>query len=178
MELKSSKTEKNLLAAFAGESMARNRYNFYAKKAKEEGFEYVSKVFDLTAANEQAHAEEIFKLLNGIETTAVNLKNAAYGEHEEWSQIYKESAEVAKQEGFTQIANFFEQLQKVEKEHEQRFATLQNQVETGTMFKDLPTTVWICQNCGHEHTGAQPPEQCPLCKYPKAYFARKEAGGQ
>lgn len=178
MELKASKTEKNLLAAFAGESMARNRYNLYAKKAREEGFEYVAKILNLTADNEFAHAEEIFKLLKSMGNTAENLNNAVYVENEEWSHIYKESAMVAKEEGFAEIANFFEQLQKVEKEHEQRFAALQKQVEAGTMFKDLPTTTWICQNCGHEHQGAEPPEKCPLCKYPKAYFARKTSGDQ
>lgn len=174
MNLLGSKTEKNLLAAFAGESMARNRYTFYASQAKKEGYEKVAQVFELTADNERAHAKQIFKYLLGINDTAENLKNAAFGEHEEWSEIYKTASQVAYEEKFNPIGDFFKMLAEIEHDHEERFAALQKQVEDGTMFKDVPETQWICKNCGHVHTGATPPESCPVCMHPKAFFERKQ----
>lgn len=174
MDLLGSKTEKNLLAAFAGESMARNRYTFYGSQAKKDGYEKVAQVFELTADNERAHAKQIFKYLSGISDTAENLKNAAMGEHEEWSEIYKTASQVAHEEGFKEIGDFFNGLAKIERDHEERFVALQKQVEDGTMFKDAPETQWVCKNCGHVHTGATPPESCPVCKHPQAFFERKQ----
>lgn len=174
MELKGSKTEQNLLAGFAGESMAKNRYEFYASQADKEGYEQIADIFRETAWNERSHAKNMLQYCEGIGDTLKNLKAAAYGEHEEWSVIYKESAEVAREEGFEQIAKFFDYVSSVEKEHEERFNRLAQRVESQTVFKeDSETQVWICRNCGYIHVGKEAPKGCPLCKHPQAYFERK-----
>lgn len=173
MELTGSKTEKNLLAAFAGESMARNRYTFYSDQAKKDGYEQISAIFYETAENERAHAKIILKFLSGIGTTAENLKAGAMGEHEEWANMYKEMEQVAKEEGFTDIAAFFKMVAEIEEEHEKRYLKLLDQVEKNEVFKEEKKTIWICRNCGHIHFGENPPETCPVCKHPMAYFERK-----
>lgn len=173
MELKGSRTEENLWKAFAGESMARNKYTYFASVAKKEGYEQIRAIFEETAGNEKEHAKVIFKFLNGIGTTTDNLKAAAEGEHEEWSSMYKEMEKVAREEGFDAIANFFEAVAKVEEEHEQRYLQLLKRVEDGTVFKEETIYVWVCRNCGHIHTGEEPPKVCPVCKHPQAYFERQ-----
>ncbi|HOR17511.1 MAG TPA: rubrerythrin family protein [Bacilli bacterium] len=171
MELKGSRTEKNLLEAFAGESMARNKYTFYASKAKKEGFVQISELFQETAANEKEHAEVWYKLLhNGIGTTAENLLDAAKGENYEWTEMYKNFAEVAEEEGFTQIAFLFREVAKIEKEHEERYLALLNNVEKERVFARDDVQVWQCSNCGHLHYGKKAPKLCPVCDHPQAYF--------
>ena len=171
MELKGSRTEKNLLEAFAGESMARNKYTFYASKAKKEGFVQISELFQETAANEKEHAEVWYKLLhNGIGTTAENLLDAAKGENYEWTEMYKNFAEVADEEGFTQIAFLFREVAKIEKEHEERYLALLNNVEKERVFARDDVQVWQCSNCGHLHYGKKSPKLCPVCDHPQAYF--------
>lgn len=168
--LKGSKTEANLLFAFAGESQARNKYNFFASQAKKDGYEQISAIFAETADNEKEHAKIWFKLLGGIGDTAQNLKAAAAGENEEWTQMYKDFAEVAKQEGFDDIAALFEGVGKIEKHHEERYLALLDNLEQGKVFKRDAGTVWICRNCGHIHYGSEAPDTCPVCDHPKAYF--------
>jgi len=171
MELKGSRTEKNLLEAFAGESMARNKYTFYASKAKKEGFVQISELFQETAANEKEHAEVWYKLLhNGIGTTAENLLDAAKGENYEWTEMYKNFAEVADEEGFTQIAFLFREVAKIEKEHEERYLALLNNVEKERVFARDDVQVWQCSNCGHLHYGKKAPKLCPVYDHPQAYF--------
>jgi len=171
MELKGSRTEKNLLEAFAGESMARNKYTFYASKAKKEGFVQISELFQETAANEKEHAEVWYKLLhNGIGTTAENLLDAAKGENYEWTEMYKNFAEVADEEGFTQIAFLFREVAKIEKEHEERYLALLNNVEKERVFARDDVQVWQCSNCGHLHYGKKASKLCPVCDHPQAYF--------
>lgn len=170
MELKGSKTEKNLLAAFAGESQARNKYTYFASKAKKEGYEQISSIFQETADNEKEHAKIWFKLLNGIGDTMENLKAAASGENYEWTSMYKEFAEQAKEEGFNEIAVLFEKVAEIEKEHEERYLALLKNLEEGMVFKKDGVVVWKCRNCGHIHVGAVAPEVCPVCDHPKAYF--------
>ncbi|MBS4960069.1 MAG: rubrerythrin family protein [Clostridiales bacterium] len=174
MELKGSKTEKNLLAAFAGESMARTRYNIYASKAKKEGYEQIADVFQMTADNEKEHAERMLHLLEGLGDTKANLKAGVDGEHEEWSKIYQESAEVATQEGFTNIAKFFELLGSVEKEHEKRFQTLLDRIQNDEVFSSSESIYWQCRNCGYIYEGNEAPEFCPLCGHSRGYFERKK----
>lgn len=170
-ELKGTKTEANLLAAFAGESQARNKYTYYASKAKKEGFEQIAALFTETANNEKEHAKIWFKLLNdGIGETAENLKDAAAGEHYEWTDMYAKFAKEAKEEGFDRIAYLFEAVGKIEKEHEERYLALLNNVENGSVFKKGDKVVWICTNCGHIHIGDAAPEKCPVCDHPQAYF--------
>ena len=173
MNVIGTKTEKNLLAAFEGESMAAMRYNFFAKKAKKEGYEQIKAFFEETAHNEIQHAKLIFDFLQAEGTTKQNLETAAWGEREEWVTLYKESAEVAKLEGFTQIATFFEQLAEIEKEHETRFLALLSLLDNDLVFTGDSETIWICRNCGHIHVGAVPPLTCPVCNHPQAYFERK-----
>lgn len=173
MNLKGSKTEANLMAAFAGESQARNKYTFYASKAKKEGFEQISTLFAETAANEKEHAEIWFKLAHGVGTTAENLKDAAAGEHYEWTDMYKGFAETAKAEGFDKIAFLFESVAKIEKEHEERYKTLLSNVETEKVFVKEEEITWICLNCGHIFTGKNAPDLCPVCDHPKSYFAKR-----
>ena len=171
MNLKGTKTEANLMAAFAGESQARNKYTYYASKAKKDGFEQIAELFLETANNEKEHAKIWFKLLNdGIGETAANLKDAAAGENYEWTEMYAGFAKDAKAEGFDHIAYLFEEVAKIEKEHEQRYLALLNNVENGLVFSKDGDVMWQCANCGHLHFGKQAPEICPVCAHPKAYF--------
>ncbi len=175
MELKGSKTEQNLMAAFAGESQARNKYTYFASKAKKEGYEQIAAIFEETANNEKEHAKIWFKELNGgdVPTTTENLKAAAEGENYEWTDMYKEFAEVARSEGFTRIANLFEAVGKIEKEHEERYRKLLENVENGLVFSKDGDKIWICRNCGHVCVGKEAPKVCPVCAHPQAYFEVK-----
>lgn len=172
MELKGSKTEKNLLEAFAGESMARNKYTYYASKAKKDGFVQIAKLFEETAGNEQEHAKIWFKLLHEgeIPTTAANLLDAAQGENYEWTDMYARFAAEAREEGFTRIAALFEMVGKIEKEHEERYRRLLANIEDGLVFSRDGDMVWICSNCGHIHVGKKAPLKCPVCEHPQDYF--------
>ena len=170
MELKGSKTEKNLQAAFAGESQARNKYTYFASKAKKEGYEQISAIFTETAANEKEHAELWFKYLGGIGTTAENLKAAAAGENEEWTDMYVRFANEAKEEGFDDIAARFAGVGAIEKEHEKRYLALLKDLEEGKVFKKDGVVIWKCRNCGHIHVGTDAPQVCPVCAHPQAYF--------
>lgn len=170
-ELKGTKTEANLQAAFAGESQARNKYTYYASKAKKEGFEQISALFLETANNEKEHAKIWFKLLHdGIQDTATNLKDAAAGENYEWTDMYAQFAKEAKEEGFDKIAYLFEAVGAIEKEHEERYLALLKNVEEGTVFAKGDMVVWQCANCGHIHVGTSAPQVCPVCDHPQAYF--------
>ena len=171
-ELKGSKTEQNLWAAFAGESQARNKYTYFASKAKKEGYVQIAALFEETAKNEQEHAKIWFKLLNGgeIGTTEENLLEAAEGERYEWTDMYAEFAKVAKEEGFTKIAALFEGVAKIEKEHEERYRKLLANVKGDLVFTKDGDAVWQCSNCGHICVGKKAPEICPVCAHPKAYF--------
>ncbi len=175
MELKGSKTEANLWTAFAGESQARNKYTYYASKAKKEGYVQIAKLFEETAANEKEHAKIWFKLLHGgeIGNTAENLKDAAAGENYEWTDMYATFAKEAKEEGFTEIAALFEGVAKIEKEHEERYLKLLANVEGDLVFSRDGECIWQCSNCGHIVVGKKAPELCPICKHPKAYFEIK-----
>ena len=173
MELKGSKTEANLWTAFAGESMARNKYTYFASKAKKDGYEQIAAIFEETAGNEKEHAKLWFKELGGIGTTAENLKSAAEGENEEWTQMYREMAETAREEGFTRLAYLFEAVGKVEKEHEERYLKLLGNVNDDLVFKAGDEIMWICRNCGHIHVGKEAPMACPVCAHPRAYFERR-----
>lgn len=170
MELKGSKTEANLLAAFAGESQARNKYTYFASKAKKEGYVQIANLFEETANNEKEHAKIWFKLLDGIGSTAENLKAAAEGENYEWTDMYATFAKEAREEGFDHIANLFEMVGEIEKEHEQRYLKLLANVENGLVFSKEGDTVWQCSNCGHIVIGKKAPEVCPVCAHPQAYF--------
>lgn len=163
------------MAAFAGESQARNKYTYYASKAKKEGYVQISKIFEETAANEKEHAEIWFKLLHegGIPDTATNLLDAAQGENYEWTEMYAEFAKVAKEEGFTKIAFLFNAVAKIEKEHEERYRKLLANVEGGLVFSRDGEMIWQCSNCGHIHVGKKAPEICPVCDHAKAYFQIK-----
>ena len=175
MELKGSRTEQNLMAAFAGESQARNKYTYYASKAKKDGFEQIAAIFEETANNEKEHAKMWFKELHGgeIPTTAQNLLDAAEGENYEWTDMYAEFAKVAKEEGFDRIAYLFEGVAKIEKEHEERYRKLLANVEDKLVFSKDGECIWVCRNCGHIHIGQYAPEVCPICAHPKAYFELK-----
>ena len=175
MELKGSKTEQNLMTAFAGESQARNKYTYFASKAKKEGYEQIASIFQETADNEKEHAKMWFKLLNGgeIGTTAENLKAAADGENYEWTDMYAEFAKTAKEEGFNRIAYLFEEVAKIEKEHEKRYLKLLENVKDGKVFEAGEVKIWKCRNCGHIVVGTKAPEVCPVCAHPKAYFEIK-----
>ena len=170
--LKGTKTEKNLMEAFAGESQARNKYNYFASKAKKDGYEQIAAFFDETAGNEKEHAKIWFKLLCGgsVPSTVENLKAAASGEHEEWTAMYKRMAEDAKAEGFSDIAFLFESVAAIEKTHEERYLKLLGNVETGTAFAKKQKSVWICRNCGHIVDSETAPAKCPVCAHPQAYF--------
>jgi len=178
MELKGSKTEANLKAAFAGESQARTKYTYYASVAKKEGYNQISGFFAETADNEKEHAKLWFKQLHGgeIPTTEVNLGDAAAGEHYEWTDMYKGFAETARAEGFTRIAALFELVAKIEKEHEERYLALLKNVKENRVFESETSEIWICQECGHIHVGKKAPEKCPVCDAPKAYFERRVKG--
>lgn len=184
--IKGTQTEKNLLKAFAGESQAKNRYTFFSKKAKEEGFEQIAELFMVTALQEEQHAKQFFKFLEGgmveitasypagvIGTTAENLRAAAMGEHEEWADLYPHFAEVAEQEGFKKIATAFKLIAKVEKEHEERYRKLLNRVESGTVFEREEEIEWVCRKCGYVHKGKKALNNCPVCSHPQAYFEEK-----
>ena len=174
MELKGSKTEKNLMAAFSGESEARNKYTYYASKAKKDGYVQIAKIFEETAANEKEHAKIWFKLLkDGIGATDVNLKDAADGENYEWTEMYPTFAKEAREEGFDHIAYLFEQVAKIEKEHEERYKKLLENIEGGLVFSRDNDCIWQCSNCGHIVVGKKAPEVCPVCAHPKAYFEIK-----
>jgi rubrerythrin len=175
MELKGSKTEANLWAAFSGESQARNKYTFFASVAKKEGYEQIAEIFLETAANEKEHAEIWFKELGEIGDTADNLAAAAGGENYEWTTMYREFAETAREEGFKRIAALFESVAKIEKRHEERYLSLLKNVKEDLVFKRGDTEMWICRNCGHIHTGKEAPEMCPVCAHPKAYFQLYQA---
>ena len=172
MELKGSKTEKNLMTAFAGESQARNKYTFYASKAKKEGYEQIAALFLETADNEKEHAKLWFKYLHdgAVPTTAENLVDAASGENYEWTEMYAEFAKVAKEEGFTEIAAKFEMVGKIEAVHEQRYLKLLENVKGGKVFISEDVVVWKCRNCGHLHIGKEAPKICPVCAHERSYF--------
>jgi rubrerythrin len=174
MELKGSKTEANLWTAFAGESQARNKYTYFASVAKKAGYEQIAAIFEETAGNEKEHAKMWFKELGGIGDTAANLRAAAEGENEEWTSMYPEMAATAREEGFTRIAYLFEAVAAIEKEHEERYRTLLNNLENDVVFKtDDDQTVWICRNCGHIYVGKEAPKACPVCAHPQSYFERR-----
>ena len=175
MELKGSKTEQNLMTAFAGESQARNKYTYFASKAKKEGYEQIAAIFQETADNEKEHAKIWFKLLNGgeIKSTEENLKAAAEGENYEWTDMYDRMAKEAREEGFDHIADLFESVGKIEKEHEERYKKLLENVEEGKVFEAGEVKIWKCRNCGHIVVGTNAPEICPVCSHPKAYFEIK-----
>ena len=174
-DLKGTKTEKNLMEAFAGESQARNKYTYFASKAKKEGYEQIAAIFEETANNEKEHAKMWFKLLNGgeIQDTISNLKAAAEGENYEWTNMYETFAKEAEEEGYNDIARMFRGVAKIEKEHEERYLKLLSNIENDTVFNKEESTVWICRNCGHVHVGKKAPEICPVCSHPKSYFEVK-----
>ncbi len=173
MELKGSKTEANLWKAFAGESMARNKYTYFASKAKKEGYEQIAALFLETADNEKEHAKLWFKALDGIGDTAANLVAAAAGENEEWTSMYKEMAETARAEGFDKLATLFEGVGEIEKEHEERYRALLKNLNDGMVFQKDGVYIWKCRNCGHIHVGKEAPQVCPVCAHPQAYFELK-----
>lgn len=174
-ELKGSKTEQNLMTAFAGESQAHTKYRYYASKAKKDGYVQIANIFEETAANEKEHAKIWFKLLHdgAVPDTVTNLKDAAAGENYEWTEMYDEFAKVAKEEGFPHIATLFEGVGKIEKEHEERYRALLANIEKAQVFARSGETVWICLNCGHIHVGPTAPQVCPVCAHPQAYFQIK-----
>jgi rubrerythrin len=171
-ELKGSKTEENLQTAFAGESMARNKYTYYASQAAKDGYNQIAELFRETAENEKEHAKLWFKALNGgaVPETAVNLKDAAAGENYEWTDMYAGFAKTAEEEGFTQIAALFRMVGEIEKRHEERYRKLLSNVEKGLVFSREGDAIWQCSNCGHILIGKKAPELCPVCNHPKAYF--------
>lgn len=170
MELKGSRTEQNLWTAFAGESQARNKYTYFASKAKKEGYQQIAALFENTANNEKEHAKMWFKELNGIGSTAENLKAAAEGENYEWTDMYAEFAKVADEEGFTELAAKFRAVAAIEKAHEERYLKLLNNVEMQAVFEKSEETMWECRNCGHLVIGKKAPEVCPVCAHPQSYF--------
>ena len=175
MDLKGSKTEKNLMEAFAGESQARNKYTYFASKAKKEGYEQIAAIFQETADNEKEHAKIWYKLLNGgeVPTTTENLKAAADGENFEWTDMYDRMAKEAEEEGFTEIAAKFRMVGAIEKEHEERYRKLLDNIHDGLVFSKDGDKIWKCRNCGHIVIGKQAPEVCPVCNHPKAFFEIK-----
>ena len=169
--LKGTKTEQNLMTAFAGECQARSKYDFFASIAKKEGFVQIANYFTETANNEKEHAKIWFKLFHGMGSTAECLEWAAGGENYEWTDMYKNFAVTAREEGFEEIANLFEGVAAIEKTHEQRFNDLLANVKTGEVFARVDEMEWVCLNCGNHYFGKEPPEECPVCKHPKAYYA-------
>lgn len=183
MALSGSRTEKNLLTAFAGESQARNRYTYFAGQAKKEGYVQIADIFEETANQEKEHAKRFFKFLEGgeaevkwafpagkIGTTAENLQAAAAGEHEEWTHMYPDFAKIAREEGFEEVAKAFEAISVAEKQHEKRYNDLRSNVESGKVFKKDSKATWRCRNCGYLHDGTEAPDMCPACLHPKAHF--------
>ena len=175
MELKGSRTEQNLMTAFAGESQARNKYTYYASEAKKAGYTVIADIVEETANNEKEHAKLWFKLLHGdkVPDTATNLLDAADGENYEWTDMYANFAKTAKEEGFDRIAYLFEAVGKIEKEHEERYRAILEKLNAETIFVSEEVQVWICTNCGHVHVGKKAPEMCPVCQHPKSYFQKK-----
>ncbi len=175
MELKGSKTEANLMAAFAGESQARNKYTYYASKAKKEGYEQIAAIFEETANNEKEHAKMWFKELhNGeVPSTIDNLKDAANGENYEWTEMYEEFAKTAEEEGFTEIARLFRGVGEIEKHHEERYLKLVDNIENNLVFKKDEEVIWICRNCGHVYYGKEAPMVCPICNHKQSYMEMK-----
>ncbi len=174
-DIKGTKTEANLMAAFAGESQARNKYTYYASKAKKDGYQQIAALFEETANNEKEHAKIWFKLLHGgaVPSTIENLNDAADGENYEWTDMYAEFAKTAREEGFTEIAYLFEQVGAIEKEHEERFRKLLANIEGEVVFSRDGDCIWECRNCGHIVVGKKAPEVCPVCAHPQAYFQIK-----
>ena len=170
MELKGTKTEQNLLTAFAGESQARNKYTYFATVAKEKGFEQIAGIFLETAENEREHAKREFDFLKGIGDTKVNLKAAAEGENYEHTQMYPEFERAAREEGFSEIADFFKEVGEVEEEHEKRYLALLKNLNEGMVFKKDKVVRWKCRNCGYVHEGIEAPEKCPACGFPQSYY--------
>mgnify|MGYP000136305724 CR=1 FL=1 len=172
MELKGTKTEKNLMEAFKGESQARNKYDYYASRARKDGYEQIAEIFEETAKNEKEHAKLWFKYLHegSIPETKTNLKDAASGENYEWTTMYEEFAKTAKEEGFDELAYLFDAVGKIEKEHEERYLKLLNNIASERVFDKEDTTVWVCRNCGYVHVGKTAPKVCPACNHPQAYF--------
>lgn len=168
--LKGTKTEANLMAAFAGESEARNKYTYYASMAKREGYEQIAGLFLDTADNEKEHAKRLLKFLGGIGNTVENLKEAAKGENYEWTTMYRDFEKVAREEGFSEIADVFREIGEVEEEHEKRYLKLLQNVENGTVFRKDQPVKWHCRNCGYIHEGPEAPESCPACAHPRAYY--------
>ena len=175
MELKGSKTEKNLMAAFSGESEARNKYTYFASVAKKEGYEQLAEIFQKTADNEKEHAKMWFKLLGGIGNTEDNLKSAAAGENYEWTDMYKTFADEADAEGFHDIATKFRMVARIEKSHEERYLALLNNVQMQTVFAKGEQVMWECRNCGHLVVGPKAPQVCPVCNHPQSYFEVRKA---
>ena len=175
-KLKGSKTESNLMAAFAGESQSRNKYTYFASQAKKDGYEQLSEIFLETANNEKEHAKLWFKYLNGgsVPSTEENLKAAAAGENYEWTDMYKKFAEDAKEEGFNELAYLFEAVGKIEKEHEERYLTLLKNIEDKTIFEKKEDHIWICRNCGHVYVGTKALDVCPVCKHPQSFMEVKK----
>ncbi|MGN1379914.1 MAG: rubrerythrin [Bacilli bacterium] len=175
MELKGSRTEKNLMTAFSGESQARNKYTFYASKARKDGYEQIAEIFEQTANNEKEHAKLWFKALNNgdIPSTLDNLKDAANGENYEWTQMYKSFAEVAKEEGFNDISKLFEMVADIEKHHEERYLKLVDNIEDDKVFHKGEEVIWICRNCGHVYYGKDALKVCPVCKHPESFMELK-----
>lgn len=173
MELKGTKTEANLLYAFAGESQARNKYDYYASRAKKDGYEQIAALFQETALNEKEHAKLWFKALGGIGSTEENLAAAAAGEHEEWTEMYAGFARTAEEEGFLALAAQFEGVAKIEKTHEERYLKLLENLKNGEVFKKGEKVMWFCRNCGHVEIAENAPLVCPVCKHPQAYFQVK-----
>lgn len=174
MELKGTKTEKNLMAAFAGESQARNKYTYFASVAKKEGYEQIAAIFLKTAENEREHAKLWFKYLDGIGNTAQNLQAAAEGENYEWTDMYDTFAKEAEEEGFKELAEKFRAVGRIEKTHEERYRTLLNNVEMNAVFEKAGERMWECRNCGHIVVGKAAPEICPVCNHPRSYFEVRE----
>ncbi len=172
MELKGTKTEQNLMTAFAGESQARNKYTYYASKAKKEGYNQIAAIFEETAGNEKEHAKIWFKLLHdgSIPDTLTNLADAAAGESYEWTDMYATMAKEAREEGFDHIAYLFESVGKIEKEHEERYRALAERIKNNEVFERETEQVWVCSNCGHVHIGTHAPLKCPVCDHPQSYF--------
>ena len=171
-DLKGTRTEANLQTAFAGESMARNKYTYYASRAKKDGYNQIAAIFEETAGNEKEHAKLWFKLLHGgaVPDTLTNLADAAAGENYEWTDMYSKMAEEAREEGFDEIARLFDGVAAIEKEHEERYRKLAENINNGQVFARETQQVWICTNCGHVHIGTHAPEVCPVCAHPQAYF--------
>ena len=175
MELKGSKTEQNLMTAFAGESQARNKYTYYASKARKDGYEQIAAIFEETANNEKEHAKLWFKELHGGDspTTMVNLEDAAAGENYEWTTMYKEFAETAREEGFDRLAYLFESVGKIEEEHEKRYLTLLQNVKDDKVFHKDGDKIWVCRNCGHVYIGSDALDVCPVCNHPRSFMEVK-----